>query len=82
MYEPAVRRHVAQPNLLRFVEWGGDLVFDCENPEVYAAYCGRVNALQARVVVITLPPLYCAMGEPLQHRLCVLDRRYAGTARP
>jgi len=50
VYEPALRRQIAQPNLLRFVEWGGELVFDCENPEVYAAYCGRVNALQARVV--------------------------------
>ena len=38
VYDPTLRRGVRRPWALRFVEWGGVLVYDADHPEVFARY--------------------------------------------
>ena len=42
-----IRRSVRKEPLLKFIEWGGRLVFDAANPHVFAEYCDRVAAAVA-----------------------------------
>jgi hypothetical protein len=42
-----IRRTVRKEPLLKFIEWGGRLVYDAANPEVFALYCERAAAAVA-----------------------------------
>jgi hypothetical protein len=50
VYDRTVRRAVRQPQVLMFIEWEGQLVFDFANPKVYAKYCERNEVAPAATI--------------------------------